>query len=107
MDAATLRAELDRDFPDVDYAQDAQNPIMLKALLFAAKARAEHVKRHSQPEAKRPRLAEPAPPTIAQPRPQPQQMKMNLLPAGPPRAGNFYTPVPHPTLQQAQGDEFR
>ena len=42
--AASLRSDLNNEFPSVDYSRDFNNPIMLKALLFAARARDKHSK---------------------------------------------------------------
>ena len=65
--AASLRSDLNNEFPSVDYSRDFHNPIMLKALLFAARARDKHSKSRNlaggsdDRKTKRARLAEARP----------------------------------------------
>ena len=65
--AASLRSDLNNEFPSVDYSRDFNNPFMLKALLFAARARDQHSKSRNlaggsdDHKTKRARLAEARP----------------------------------------------
>ena len=98
-ECAQLRAELDRDFPNVDYTEDADNAVMLKALLFAARARQKHMQQRApakQPDPKKARLAQPIAAMAGEAllTPMTQQM-MHSNPQRPPLK-------PQPT-----GDEFR